>query len=172
MQVLAIDPSTKSSGIAVFSNQELKHYECITSSSTNLFKRINVMITSIEKIIKEYNIDTIVMEEVLMDDVHNNNTVFKALIYLQAYIVGKLDEYHLTPKFYTSSQWRKKCGIHTGRGIRRESLKPADIKFVKDQFGIAVNDDIADAICIGFAEVGGDIKIPQTIIEDDGFEFA
>ena len=63
------------------------------------------------------------------------------------------------------------CGIKTGAGVRRESLKAKDIAFVKSQFGIIVNDDIADAICIGFSAVGGIIKEPQVIITDDGFEF-
>ena len=63
------------------------------------------------------------------------------------------------------------CGIKTGAGVRRESLKPKDIAFVKSQFGITVNDDIADAICIGFSAVGGVIKEPQVVTTDDGFEF-
>ena len=36
-------------------------------------------------------------------------------------------------------------------GIKRTSLKEADIAFVEETFGITVNDDEADAICIGFA---------------------
>ena len=46
------------------------------------------------------------------------------------------------------------------------------MEFVKKQFGISVNDDIADAICIGFSAVGGVIKESQVITTDDGFEFA
>ena len=93
-------------------------------------------------------------------------------MYLQAFVTDVLDSAKIEFTFYTASQWRKKCGIHTGRGITRESLKPQDIKFVQSQFGVKVNDDEADAICIGFAAVGGVIKSPQTIVTDDGFEFA
>ena len=46
--------------------------------------------------------------------------------------------------------WRKTCGIKTGRGVKRDLLKIADIKFVKDNYNIDVNDDVADAICIGY----------------------
>ena len=52
-------------------------------------------------------------------------------------------------------------GIKTGRGIKRASLKEADIAFVEETFGITVNDDEADAICIGFAhnkEVSNEIN--------------
>ena len=170
MQILAIDPSSKSTGIAVFSDQELIHYECITAGSANLFKRINKMVEGIENILKTYSIEKVVMEEVIPDDVKGNNTVFKALIYLQGFIVAKLDEYKLKPVFFVSSEWRKKCGIHTGRGVMRESLKPKDQAFVKSQFGLTVNDDIADAICIGFAAVGGVVKEPQVVVSEHGFE--
>lgn len=172
MMVLAIDASTKSSGFAVYENQELKHYGCITAGSTNVFKRIHKMVDELEKVLIEYKIDNVIIEDVTPQDVHENIQVHKTLTYLQGYILEMLDNHNIRPKFYTASEWRKKCGIHTGRGIRRESLKPKDIQFVRSQFGIQANDDVADAICIGFAAVGGVIKEPQVIIDDSGFEFA
>ena len=48
----------------------------------------------------------------------------------------------------------------TNNGKKRILLSACSKEFVKNQFGITVNDDIADAICIGFAAVGGTIKIP------------
>ena len=50
------------------------------------------------------------------------------------------------------SSWRATCGIKNGRGIVRSTLKEADIVFFKDRYGLDVNDDIADAICIGLAQ--------------------
>lgn len=171
MITLAVDSSTKSTGIAIYNNQELKHYSCITASSTNLFKRIHKMQDEIENIIKEYKPDKVIIEDVVPDDVKGNQTVFKALMYLQGYLVEIFNKYELPYEFMVASHWRKLCGIKTGAGIKRESLKPKDIAFVKNQFGISVNDDIADAICIGFAAVGGTIKEPQVVVVD-GFEFA
>jgi len=168
---LALDLSTKSSGYAIFEDQNLVKYACITASSTNLFKRIDKMVQELTTVLTENKIDKVVIEDVLPEDVRGNNNVFKALIYLQAFVVHLLDNYNLTPIFFTASHWRKLCGINTGRGVRRESLKPRDIAFVQSQFGITVNDDIADAICIGFAAIGGTIKEPQVITTDDGFEF-
>ena len=172
MIILALDPSTKNTGYAIYDNQKLIAYGCISAGSANLFKRITKMTEEIKNLFNTYDIKKVVIEEVIPDDVHGNQTVFKALMYLQAYIMGTLDELGVETKFYVASSWRSKCGIHTGRGIKRESLKPKDIIFVQNQFGIKVNDDEADAICIGFAEVGGTIKQPQTIIDDSGFEFA
>ena len=171
MMVLAIDASTKSTGIAVFDDQSLKHYECITAGSTNIFKRIHKMVEYIEKIVVDYKIDNVIIEDVYPEDVHHNIQVYKSLTYLQGFIMDMLDTHNINPKFYTASEWRKKCGIKTGAGVVRQSLKPKDIKFVETQFGLHVNDDIADAICLGFAAVGGVIKEPQVIIDEDGFEF-
>ncbi len=171
MIVLALDLSTKSSGWAIYENNELKDYGCITASSTNLFNRIDKMTKEISALFSQYDITKVAIEDVIPDDVHNNQKIFKALTYLQGFILRELDRLNISEiEFYVSSEWRKKCGIRTGRGIHRESLKPKDIAFVKNQFGISVNDDVADAICIGFAAVGGTIKEPQVIIED-GFEF-
>lgn len=174
MKTLAIDPSTKSTGIAIFENQTLEKYKCITASSSNVYTRIDKMIQELDNILKLNKIDKIVIEDVYPEDVQNNINVYKKLTYLQGFILHLLDKYNFKDtdiKFYTASEWRKKCGIRTGRGIHRESLKLKDIQFVKNQFGFIVNDDIADAICIGFAEVGGIIKEPQIIIDNEGFEF-
>lgn len=63
------------------------------------------------------------------------------------------DKYNKTVIDYIyPSSWRAAIGIKTGRGIKRASLKEADIAFVEETFGITVNDDEADAICIGYAQ--------------------
>ena len=162
MKTLALDLSSKSSGYAIFENQELKKYGCISASSSNLYKRIEKMTTELTTILKENKIDKVIIEDVVPDDVHNNGTVFRALMHLQGLVAYTLNKFNLSPEYVVASHWRKLCGIKTGAGVRRESL---------NQFGITVNDDIADAICIGFAFVGGTIKKPMTIVTDDGFEF-
>jgi len=171
MVTLAIDPSTKSTGWSIFEGQELKGYGCITASSNNLFNRIHKMVDEIGKIIKEFDVEEIAMEDVIPDDVRHNQNVYKALVYLQGFLMDEFDKHGLKVTYYVASAWRKKCAITTGRGVMRESLKPKDISFVRNQFGINTNDDVADAICIGFAHVGGIVKKPQIEITDDGFEF-
>ena len=72
MRVLAIDASTKSSGIAIFKDKEFLGKGCITASSTDLFKRIHKMVDSIDEILTQASIDEVVMEEVIPD--HAKNT--------------------------------------------------------------------------------------------------
>ena len=71
MKVLAIDASTKSTGIAIFKDKEFLGKGCITASSTDLFKRIHKMVDNIDEIISQVAIDEIVMEEVIPD--HSKN---------------------------------------------------------------------------------------------------
>ena len=171
MIILALDLSTKSSGFSVFENNKLIEYGCWTAGSSNLYKRIDKMIEELDKILNKYQFNHIYIEDVYPEDVHNNQNVFNALKYLQGFVLHKLDQYELKSTFFTPSEWRCKCGISTGRGVKRESLKPRDIAFVKNQFGLTVNDDIADAICIGFAAIGEKPIQSQVIKTEDGFEF-
>ena len=153
MRVLSLDASTKSTGWAVFENKELKSYGCLVANSDNKFKRIISIVQGIKDIITEHDIEKIVLEEVRPEVNGKNLTVLKALMYLQAAIEFLV--YQEFPKIKTEylypNQWRKTCGIAVGRGQTRNALKPKDIVFVKQKYNIDVNDDIADAIGIGYA---------------------
>ena len=166
MITMAIDASSKSTGIAIFNKQELVHYQLIAAAGDDAFARIKKMVAEIKNIYETWNVTNVIMEDVLPEDVNHNQNVFKILHYLQALTVLMLHGYNQKVEFYTSSEWRKMCGIKTGRGIKRETLKAADMQFVKDNYNIEVNDDIADAICIGYAYTK-----PVTAINFNGFEF-
>ena len=143
MKVLAIDASSKSTGIAIFQDEKLIHYQCIIATDSSSFKRIVKMKNRILEIYKQYKPTNIIMEDVLPQDVKHNQSVYKVLIYLQAMIVLSLYQtYNLqNVQFYTASHWRRICGIK------------ASMQLVKNQYGLKVNDDISDAICLGLAYV-------------------
>ena len=157
--ILAIDASTKATGYAVFQDKELTAHGVIVATSSNLFRRISKMSNELEVLVEHYHPQKVYLEEVLPDDVRHNQTVYKALVYLQGYIRGMLDKYKMDAELIVASSWRKKCGIKTGAGIRRESLKNKDIAFVKAKYNIDVCDDEADAICIGHAMLFGVEKV-------------
>lgn len=146
--ILSLDLSTKSSGWSVSINNSLIDYGCIQSSSTDVVKRIFIMKNAIKEIIQKYKIEQIVVEEVRVD--YQNAHTYKILTWLQAAIV--FTAYEIDPKiqieYVQASSWRSKIGIHTGRGIKRESLKQEDIKYVKNKYNINANDDICDSICL------------------------
>lgn len=153
MKIMGLDMSTKSTGIAILEDKELYYYDCITASSADLMKRIEKIVNGIEEVLNKYSdIDKIIMEEVIPTTGKNVKT-WKALIYLQAIVMMML--YKKFPKIkieliYPNS-WRSRIGIHTGKGETREKLKIHDIRYVETHYGIKVNDDIADAICIAYS---------------------
>lgn len=156
MNILSLDLSTKSSGWAIFSDGELGDHGCITSASTDLIKRIHIMVDGIETILNENDIDKIIVEEVRPEGGYGvgNTQTHRALMWLQAGLAFMVHDNFskITIDYIYPSSWRAAIGIKTGRGVKRETLKEADIRFVEEKFGVKVNDDEADAICIGFAQ--------------------
>lgn len=154
MITMAIDASTHSSGLAIFKNNQLIHYQCIQAHDNKSFIRIQKMVKRIKQLYQQYKPTDIVIQDVLPQDVKNNQQVFKTLIYLQAAIVLQLNKLGaLNIDLVVASHWRAQCGIKTGRGIKRQQLKKASIKLIKQIYNIDVNDDISDAICIGIAYI-------------------
>lgn len=153
MKILSLDLSTKSSGWAVFDDGQLRDSGCITSSSLDLLKRIEIMVEGLKEIVEKYAPDKIVAEEVRPENGMQNIKTHRALMWLQGGVALMLHAYNkkLEMDLIYPSSWRAKIGIKTGRGIKRTSLKEKDIEFVKANYGMTVNDDEADAICIGYA---------------------
>lgn len=152
MKILSIDASSKSTGIAIFQNGKLiYHQNIIVKSSLDVLTRIKKMTNRIQEIYNKYKPTDIVMQQILPQDVRHNQKVFKALIYLQASIVLMLHTYKKQVTLYVASHWRSLCGIKTGRGVTRDRLKQASKDLVRQNYGLVVNDDISDAICIGIA---------------------
>lgn len=153
MKILSIDASTKSSGWAIFEDSKLVDYGIIKASSTDLIKRIHKIVNDFDEVLSKYKIDTIVLEEVRPENGLQNIKTHRALMWLQGQLAVMIHDNHnnIPIEYLYPSEWRAECGIKTGAGIRRESLKIKDIAFVKNNFGIDTNDDIADAIGIGYA---------------------
>ena len=155
MNILAIDASTKSTGWAVYKHNKLQEYNCITATSTNLFNRIQVMLEGIKQVlINNPDLQYVILEEVRQEGFINIKT-YKALMYLQGCMGMMLNKHfkHIQLDFLYPSSWRKVCGIKQGRGVQRSSQKQNDVNWVKQNFKIEVNDDIADAIGIGYAYI-------------------
>ena len=157
MNILSLDLSSKSSGWAFFENNKLIDYGCITSASTDLIKRIYIMRDEIQEVINKYTIYNDYVEEVRPQCGFGagNIQTLRALMWLQAAIAFMLHDFNkkIVLEYVYPSTWRATIGIKNGRGIKRESLKQADIAFVKERYNISVNDDIADAICLGISQL-------------------
>ena len=165
MITIAIDASTKSTGVAIFKDKQFVEANNYVNSNRSVLKRIKFMADSLEKEYKKtielYPQEKIqiVMEQVLPDNLTKdedqwirNQATFKALFYLQAAIVLMFDYYDLEVELVGATTWRKWCGIKQGKA-NRDILKARDIEFIKKNYNLTVNDDIADAICIGHGKL-------------------
>ena len=155
MKILALDASTKSTGVALFNETNLIEYKCITAYSKDLIKRITKITQEIQEFLQEHPVDKIILEEVRPENGTQNIKTHRALMWLQAAIAFMAHEHfpNTEIEYVYPSEWRAACGIKSGRGVLRASQKAGDIAFVKEHYGLEVNDDIADAIGIGHAYV-------------------
>lgn len=154
MIIMSIDASTKSTGIAIFNEDNLVYKDCLTATASwSLLKRIVAIVNKIKDVLDKYKVDKIILEEVHPEAAAANIKTWRALMWLQAAINLMLYEEYPTIEvdYLYPSEWRKYCKIKQGRGTKREELKAADIKWAQEQFNIEnINDDIADAIGIGY----------------------
>lgn len=117
MKILGLDLSTKSSGWAIFDNEKLQDYGCITAASDDLIKRIHKMTDELKNIIEKYNIDKIITEEVRPQGGYGvgNLQTHRALMWLQAGLAFMVHDNF--PKLYIDyilpNSWRAKIGIKT-----------------------------------------------------------
>lgn len=159
MKILALDLSTKSTGYAIFTDGKLTDYGCITASQANPIDRIQKIIIELDKILSNNSdISKVYAEEVRPEGTGygvGNLHTHRLLMYTQAAVAFLLHNKYAAAdfEFIYPSSWRSKCGIKNGRGIKRDAAKAADIKFVQETFGLTVNDDIADAIGLGYSQI-------------------
>ncbi len=156
MNILSLDVSTKSSGWAFFKDGELIDHGYITSASTDVIKRIYIMRDGIKDVLDKYEVSKVIVEEVRPEGGYGvgNTHTHKMLMWLQAAIAFMMHDnfQQIDLEYIYPSSWRAALGIKNGRGIKRTTLKEADIDYVKEKYNINVNDDEADAICIGLAQ--------------------
>ena len=114
------------------------------------------MTDGITEILNKYEVDKIIVEEVRPEGGYGvgNTKTHRALMWLQAATAFLIhDKYsNIEIEYIYPSSWRASLGIKNGRGVKRASLKEQDIEYVKEKYNISVNDDTADAICIGLSQ--------------------
>lgn len=146
MVVCGIDGSTNSTGISIMSDGELKFYTLIDlHKEKNAMKRIQQMLLKICEVLDQYDIDAIYMEKSVLKS--NVDTVQK-LANLAGGIMLYCAQNNIEFNHPVPSEWRAKIGIKQSKKIKREVLKEEAILAVKKEYGLNVNDDVAEAILL------------------------
>ena len=149
MRFVSLDTSSNKTGAALYVDGKLEAYELIDLSKSGLEinTRINEMGKQIMALLSHWSPLAIYIEE---PKGHNNVELVRKL----AEIIGIVKAWGIRENVPVEevkpAVWRKWIGIDQG-GKKRNELKQASMDFVRETYGVEVNDDTADAICIGGA---------------------
>lgn len=145
--ILSLDQSSRTTGWAVFKDDQLFTYGHFTFSDSEEGIRLHKIREKISALVAEYEIQELVFEDIYMDGQHINNvSTFKKL----AEVFGIVWELGISLKLPTtpvlSGTWRSTLGI---KGRTRPEQKRAAKEYVLNTYNKKATEDECDAICIG-----------------------
>nr|DAG31260.1 MAG TPA: RuvC [Caudoviricetes sp.] len=165
--ILGLDMATKKTGYGLLDEEaNLYDYGVIRTISEEPRDRIKEVYDAIEAIIKKYDINHVVFEDVPVTN-HNNLKTGKDLCILQGAILSLCFKYEIAYSFYAPSSWRSLIGTYDGtrQGMKREIQKQRAVDKINDVYGLnfvynatetktrQTDDDKAEAICLGLAYI-------------------
>ena len=151
IKLVTIDGSTQKTGIAYFCNGKyVEHILLDFSKDKNMENRFESMSKEIWKTLDVYRPNIIYIEETYMA---NNPQTSKILTRLQGVIYAWCFNNDCEFNTIHPTSWRKQLNFQQGKNVKREQLKKQSIEYVKNNYGLEVMDDEADAICIADAVV-------------------
>lgn len=146
MRLLALDQASRTTGYAVFEDDQLVKSGTFTLRSDDVGERLVDYRKHIEKLIIDNDIEEVAFEDIQMQGQVNNVQTFKVLAEIfgvtQEFLVENGHSYHIV----SSNTWKSKLQIK-GR-TRVEQKRNAQI-YVLENFDKKVSQDESDAICIG-----------------------
>ena len=161
MLVAGIDGSTNKTGVAIMDDGNLKFRTFIDlSANKDAMRRIPMMLLKICDILSKYELDAVYMEKSVLK---NNIDTVQKLANLAGGIMLYCAQNEIEFNHPLPSEWRAKIGIKQSNKIKRETLKEEAILAVKNEYGINVNDDVAESILIARSA----FNLPKVEISED-----
>lgn len=153
MVIMAIDPSTTSTGWCIYENKPIKYGRICPNKTLEYIDRVIYILKELNALKSKYKPEIIIIEQLA---VTRNAKVAQMLAGLQVAIevMFRQEEYLIVEARPT--EWRKHCGI---KGKKREELKQNAVNYIMNKYKIKVDDDTAEAICI--AEYGNSLEVEQ-----------
>lgn len=147
---MSIDQATIKTGIAIYDDGKLVMYDLIDleKEKINMPERMYVMVDRICKIILKVKPDCVVLEDVALNV---NVSTLILLSRLQGAILGCCRVNKIPFDILIPSYWRKVLGFKQGQGIKRPELKKQAVEYVLTNYGLKLNEDVCEAVCIGDA---------------------
>ena len=145
-KLLALDQSSKVTGVAVFEDGKLVKYSKIDLDGDLPYRLMRLRELVIE-ILDTENITEAAIEDIQMqNNVVNNVETFRTLAEVRGVLEELFQEKKIPYTIVLAGTWKSKLGI---RGARRADQKRAAQEYIVNTYGIKPIQDICDAICIG-----------------------
>lgn len=150
-KLITIDSSTKKTSVAYFCNGKYrKHYLFDYEKYNDINYRLEMMAKDVWNILEKHKPDIIYIEETYLG---KNAQTLKNLTRLQGVVYAWCILNNCEFNTITPASWRKLLNFQQKKGLKRPELKVQSIQYVYDTYKLEVNDDEADAICIGDAVI-------------------
>lgn len=147
--LIALDESTTSTGYAIFKNNTLIDHGIFSSKSKNVLERVSYIIEEIEKIIKKYKPNDMIIEDV---QITMNAATTRSLLGLQFMIEMYAYKNNISCEKYRTTKWRRILGLSNSNTLDRKAKKQETTDYIKNKYNIEIlKDDESDAIAIGTA---------------------
>lgn len=150
MRIVSLDQSTRCTGYCIFEDGQYVESGVIDMNKSELEtdKRSFEMAKEIWKIIKKYNPQEIILEDVQQQ---TNPKTIVILARLSGMIIGYAEAHNVKVHILLPSKWRAALQYSQGPKIKRAELKQQSIDYVKKNLGLTVSEDEAEAIAEGIA---------------------
>lgn len=145
-RILSFDQSSIRTGWSCFDGTDLVNFGLIDLSDVPVEDRLNAMALRISELAERYNPETIVMEGVVYQ---RNVSTLITLANLQGMIFEICRQRGAGKCVLPPTAWRRQLEIKQGAGIKREELKKQAVALIYASYGIYVDEDVCEAICIG-----------------------
>ena len=147
MRLLALDQASRTSGYAVFNDNELITYGTFTYEDEDIGVRLHKIRNKVQGLIETHSIDYVAFEDIqLQGNVENNVQTFKTLAEVFGVIYELVTDLEIDHEAVLSSSWKSTLGI---KGRTRPDQKKNAQLWVINTYGVKPSQDASDAICIG-----------------------
>ena len=148
MKILALDQASRITGWAYFDNNKLVDYGKIdVSNYADIGDRLHVLRQSVKKLIYEFQIEKIILEDIYMDGQRVNNVqTFKILAEVFGVLYELCIELETPVEAVLAGTWKSSLDI---KGKTRTEQKHNAQQYIINTYNIKPTQDECDAICIG-----------------------
>lgn len=146
MNILALDQASRTSGYAIFHEDQLIASGTFTFDDDDFPTRLVKIRNKVISLVHEYCINKILLEDIQLQGQTNNVETYRKLAEVRGVLSELACEMKIPHEIIHSQTWKSTLAI---KGRDRTTQKRNAQVFVLTTYGKKVSQDESDAICIG-----------------------